>query len=348
MYCPACGKGAPEDARFCATCGRALRCLDAPLELESSPGLPAQQPLIEQAAVKKQGWKRVVAVVLIAWFSLALLSFNASLVKAPKGDLAYSLGHLAGVLLVVSFLLLSIRRYLRLTGHHATADRQAVAFFGAAFCISGLFLVPVGLFVLFSAPPLGPIPGLLWFGIVVAMGCLYVAGLLACVRRIRRLRSGDVHTGSRSTLRKAALTLLVVALAAGVSYFAAISWPQAQQRQEKQQSDSDFSSSLKTAQSAVERTQEEIHRVMSQEPQSRENVRANMQRVLWLLDTCDWAIGDVQVLLQGAEQKRRFGSTVEEKQINVLRQVYGLFKENTARQREEAKLILDYRESPAN
>ena len=71
-------------------CGRALNSPDAPTQptSESRSPLPAQQPVKNQAA-KKHGWKKVVAVVLIVWFSLTLLSINALLAESRNSDLAY-------------------------------------------------------------------------------------------------------------------------------------------------------------------------------------------------------------------------------------------------------------------
>jgi len=88
-------------------------------------------------SVDWQYGKKIAATILIVLFSLMLLSANASLVKAPKGDIAYLIGQLIGVVLVVLGLIFSIRWRVRLAGYQQTAGRQALAIFLIAFLRMG-------------------------------------------------------------------------------------------------------------------------------------------------------------------------------------------------------------------
>jgi len=137
---------------------------------------------------KSNRGKKAAATALIALFSISLLTSNSRMANLPNGDVAGALGQLTGVLFLIAFLILSIRWRLRLSGYLKTAGRQAVAIFLIAFCALGLLLVPMAVIVFAKTPALLTIP--------VIFAALYIGGLYACIRWVRRLRGTERQEAS--------------------------------------------------------------------------------------------------------------------------------------------------------
>jgi hypothetical protein len=85
---------------------------------------------------------------------------------------------LVGLIIRVGGLILSIKWLVKLDGYTKTSGRQAIAIFLIVFCGYGLLLLGFGLTIRFNAT------GSL-------LGLLYVAGLLLCVRWVKKLRQSD-------------------------------------------------------------------------------------------------------------------------------------------------------------
>lgn len=123
-----------------------------------------------------------------------LLGENAEASKIPKdADLAYLLGQLFGIALVITGLILSIRWQVKLAGYVQTSGRQAAAIFLIVFCSWGLLLVFV-----FGAMEIEEKASWL-LTLPIVMGLAYASGLYTCIRWLKKLRRSE-QTGSDTLL----------------------------------------------------------------------------------------------------------------------------------------------------
>lgn len=126
--------------------------------------------------------RKLLADVLIAVLSLALLSANSQLSKAPKGNIPYLFGQFSGVLLLIAFFIFSVKWRITLSGYQHSSGRQAISVFLIFFCSWGLMLT-LYLMVAFAPTSLMLVP--------IVMTILYAGGLYLCLRWLKKLRNQD-------------------------------------------------------------------------------------------------------------------------------------------------------------
>jgi hypothetical protein len=174
MFCNRCGTELPDGSQFCVKCGHALPAVTSEPPTLSTEG--------HQVSQQSNRWKKLAACALIALFSLMLVGSSAQFGRRPHGEgIAYALGALLGVLLILFGLYASIRWLLRLNGYTKTCGRQAVAYFFAVICGLGLLAAPFQLNELST--------GLATLFVIRV--ALYIVASYACIRWIGSLRRKD-------------------------------------------------------------------------------------------------------------------------------------------------------------
>ena len=152
-----------------------------------------------------------------------------------------------------------------------------------------------------------------------------VAGTVVRVRKVNR------------TLRKALLAFVVIAFVvdAGLVVYGI-------QQEERQKLHEAWNKELSSAGSSVQSARSRADSIINREPGTLRDWQANMSELLSALDDYDQQLETYKQTLVRGEQQNLFDSTSERYQSQILLQVSDYRKQQSAKQRQEANLILSY------
>ena len=152
-----------------------------------------------------------------------------------------------------------------------------------------------------------------------------VAGTVVQVRKVNR------------TLRRAFIAFVIVGVVvdAGLVIYGL-------QVEERQKNHDTWEKALSAKGTTVQTARSSTNRIIALEPANLDEWKSNMRELLPALDNYDQHVDNYKELLQRGERDDLFDSDAELHQIRVLVLVLNLRKQQSVKQRQEAKLILNY------
>ena len=152
-----------------------------------------------------------------------------------------------------------------------------------------------------------------------------VAGTVVKVRDVNR------------TLRRAFIAFVMVGFLVDVGLIL-----YGVQVEEHQKNHAAWEKEVSAASTAVQNARSNTNSIISREPAKFHEWQSNMKELLPGLDNYDQRLDSWEQLLKRGERDNLFDSDSELHQLRILVQVIDLRKEQSVKQRQEAKLILDY------
>ena len=325
------------EAEKCSLAVEARRALEDELAARGSPqsSIVAEYPVETTTeptvvfATLSQRFQAYFADVVVVYLIVFLCYFVSGILKV-FGKSAF-LSDDASEVQLVYFIVLCSYMIVALSIYHTTVGKYAMELEVGAEAASRTY--PSFWRILFRET-LGRFLSSLFFGI----------GYWRVPSKVKKQAWSDEMAGTvvrvrkvNGTLRKALLAFVVIAFIvdAGLVVYGI----QVDERHKMHDAwDKDLTSEASDVQAARSRADSIINR----EPTNLPDWQAHMSDLLPALDDYDRQLESYKQTLQRGEQQKLFDSSDERRQTQVLLQVFDYRKQQSAKQREEANLILGY------
>jgi uncharacterized RDD family membrane protein YckC len=289
---------------------------------------PASRPLVLYASLG-QRFQAYFADIVVVYLVVFLVYFASGVLKV-FGKNPF-LSEDASEVYVVYFIVLFSYMTIALTLYHTTIGKYALGLEVASDKQVGAY--PSFLRVLLRET-VGRFLSSLFFGIGYwrvngnskkQAWSDEVAGTVVKVRDVNR------------TLRRAFIAFVMVGFLVDVGLIL-----YGVQVEEHQKNHAAWEKEVSAASTAVQNARSNTNSIISREPAKFHEWQSNMKELLPGLDNYDQRLDSWEQLLKRGERDNLFDSDSELHQLRILVQVIDLRKEQSVKQRQEAKLILDY------